>query len=273
MKLYYSGANQPNTPQNDPKKSLGGYLSSTEVPNGRLNNIFNDISPVSKQFNYEEVKGVFIKNTTGAAVNNVTVYSTEGTNTDFKIQLSATTAANFKMEQIGSSKDTPLYGDFYNVGINYSKSLCTITGTLTPNTDVIIAGRYVTVGSTSDNDAFIQNAINVFSTDSTLQIVKVNSTKFYIVYREIGNYTQNPGVISENTVITSTNYSGGEDNSVLISNSLANNGYIALWLKKIIKPGAGLTDEELYAAFKANNFNPVQNQTPISTVNLTIQWD
>jgi hypothetical protein len=42
MVLLYTGAVLPNAPQINADKSLGGYVSSTGVPNGRLANLFSN---------------------------------------------------------------------------------------------------------------------------------------------------------------------------------------------------------------------------------------
>jgi hypothetical protein len=272
MKLYYSGATTLNTPQTDVNKSLGGFMSSSEVPNGRLNNIFNDISSVSRQYAYNEIKGIFLKNTTGSTVNNVLLYTVPKSELGFTMEVAAATAISGKMEQIIVSRDLPLYGDFHNTDSAYAKSLCTITGALAPSSNVVIEGRVVTVDTNNNNDLFIANAIAVFSTDTTLEIVKVSSTQFYIKYRNIGNFTTTPNLFSTGNVISRTAYSGGIDNSALVSNSMANNDILALWFKKTIIPKTTDTDDELYTEFKNNNYRPIQNLTTLNEVALNIQW-
>lgn len=54
MMLYLTGApnswkTSPDAPQNDPRMSLGGYVSSTPVPNGALNVLFDQISLLTLQ--------------------------------------------------------------------------------------------------------------------------------------------------------------------------------------------------------------------------------
>lgn len=42
--VLYSGADSNSKAQNDPLKSIGGYISSSAVPNGSINNIFPPIT-------------------------------------------------------------------------------------------------------------------------------------------------------------------------------------------------------------------------------------
>lgn len=69
MILYYSGAQTPNTPQPDYEKSLGGFVSSSPVPNGGINSIFSNISQLTLEEGAVETRAIFLKNTTGVALN------------------------------------------------------------------------------------------------------------------------------------------------------------------------------------------------------------
>lgn len=44
LKFFYTGASSWNNSQNQPSKSLGGYISNTTVPNGLINSLFSDLS-------------------------------------------------------------------------------------------------------------------------------------------------------------------------------------------------------------------------------------
>lgn len=56
MRVVYSNSPKPNQPQTDPGKSLGGYLSSTPVLNGSLNNVFPSVSNQSLNLKPFEVR-------------------------------------------------------------------------------------------------------------------------------------------------------------------------------------------------------------------------
>lgn len=44
LKFFYTGASTWNNSQNQPSKSLGGYISNTTIPNGLTNSLFSDLS-------------------------------------------------------------------------------------------------------------------------------------------------------------------------------------------------------------------------------------
>ena len=74
MIFYYTGSEFYNAVQNNVEKSIGGYLSSSQVPNQSLNNVFSDISKISKEQGLVETKAIVLKNTTGTDVTNVNLY-------------------------------------------------------------------------------------------------------------------------------------------------------------------------------------------------------
>ena len=63
MKLFYTGAAKFDFPQADAIRSLGGYISATEIPNGSLGNLFGDLSKLTVQQGKPEIRVIAIKNT------------------------------------------------------------------------------------------------------------------------------------------------------------------------------------------------------------------
>ena len=74
IKLYYSGAKSYNAPQINPLNSLGGYLSSTPIPNGENNSVFSDVSLLSIKNKTRECKLIVLKNEL-ANISNVKIWS------------------------------------------------------------------------------------------------------------------------------------------------------------------------------------------------------
>jgi hypothetical protein len=63
LKLFYTGALKFDNPQQDTIRSLGGYISSSEVPNGWIGNLFGDMSKFTVQQGKAEIRVIAIKNT------------------------------------------------------------------------------------------------------------------------------------------------------------------------------------------------------------------
>lgn len=76
--LYYTGAIEDNGIQDSPSLSLGGYISSTQIPNGELNNIFPRITRNLVIKKKRAVRLIVFKNETGATINNLKISSENG---------------------------------------------------------------------------------------------------------------------------------------------------------------------------------------------------
>lgn len=76
MALYYSGANAPGAQQPDPAKSLGGYMSSTQVPNGFLGNVFTVITKNTVANKKKEIRLIILKNFLPAIMTSVRLWTT-----------------------------------------------------------------------------------------------------------------------------------------------------------------------------------------------------
>lgn len=74
MILFYTGSIKPNTPQKDPNLSLGGYISSSIVPNGSLNNLFPDIGLTDLKNVRDETRVIALQNVTGQDINGFTLW-------------------------------------------------------------------------------------------------------------------------------------------------------------------------------------------------------
>lgn len=92
MILLNTGALSANAPQINADKCLGGYPSSTGVPNGRLNNLFPNISKSDVLQKKSVIRMIALKNTTGAAIPLVKIYTQSGTG-HVKMKIAAVASA------------------------------------------------------------------------------------------------------------------------------------------------------------------------------------
>lgn len=113
MILYYTNSEVYNTPQNIPNKSLGGFLSSSPIPNGEVNSLFDIVSFNSLSKNSFNVVGIMLKNTTNGDINNIKFYfnetGIENNIYDYKIGLAQVVNINNQeiMEKISNSQSIP----------------------------------------------------------------------------------------------------------------------------------------------------------------------
>lgn len=98
MQLLYSGAESDNALQFDPNLSLGGFISSSPIPNGKLNNIFPPISRQIASHNIGATRLIVLKNG-GQDVTNLKVWTERGNLSSYQIALVAP-ALNTKGQKV-----------------------------------------------------------------------------------------------------------------------------------------------------------------------------
>jgi hypothetical protein len=106
MILFYTGADAANAPQINAEKSLGGFVSGSPIPNGKLNNLFSSISKSAVLGNKTEIRMIALKNLTGSTVSNLSIY-TNTVGKSAKLQLAA-------VAPMLDSSNNPLFEQLYD---------------------------------------------------------------------------------------------------------------------------------------------------------------
>lgn len=117
--VYYTGAKTPNEPQLNPKYSLGGYVSNSPVPSGRLNNLFENTTYYDiASGQLTACKAIVLKNIGADELSNVKIgiEKTEA-NPDYIVELAFVSLVNGGMEGIASPKDLPYTATFMEANI------------------------------------------------------------------------------------------------------------------------------------------------------------
>jgi len=114
MILLLSGATHKNAQQLDLNKSLGGLVSSTPVPNGRINGLFSDVSNYTINNNSVETVGVFLHNNTENDLANLTLQQIYEENNLCKFEFAVVSVTDTgAMELIGSRFEEPFYANWF----------------------------------------------------------------------------------------------------------------------------------------------------------------
>lgn len=112
MELFYTVSSQEGNVQSKPTNSLGGFCSSSKVPNGSLENLFSEISVYGLQNPQAEYIGLILKNTWGQVTSLSFWMNVPGNSMcKFKIAVVSLTE-NGEMEMIPSVNSKPLYAEF-----------------------------------------------------------------------------------------------------------------------------------------------------------------
>jgi len=112
LKFFYSGAANVDDAQTDPSLSLGGNLSSSEVPNRNLNNIFSDINLANSRAGMIDFRALFIKNTGAENFTKVTLFIKNYSVYVDKVYLGKDQVAGNTIQTISSSIEYPECVDF-----------------------------------------------------------------------------------------------------------------------------------------------------------------
>lgn len=113
--IYYTGAIQHLAIQTDPSKSLGGYISSSQVPNDVLSNIFGTLDYTTIINKLKDTRVLAFLNTTGSIIDNFSVYTItpQGSFAKLKVGLvnnEIDAKCNIPyFEQLPTTNSTPLY--------------------------------------------------------------------------------------------------------------------------------------------------------------------
>ena len=121
MMIYLTGAatslakTQDNS-QSDASRSLGGYISSTPVPNAALNTLFDLISSYTLEKKPKETIAIGLINQFDKPVKDVElkIVTDENHEAVFKIAAVAVSSEDYAMEQIANRYQEPMLADFYD---------------------------------------------------------------------------------------------------------------------------------------------------------------
>jgi len=119
---FFTGADSYLAAQPDKDKSLGGFVSSSPVPNDIIGALFTDVSFYTVTNNLRETKAIVIKNETGSLVTALTTWFENMAVSPFvELEIAAValtedttcTPSTFSMEKISNVRGTPINATFY----------------------------------------------------------------------------------------------------------------------------------------------------------------
>jgi hypothetical protein len=240
MILHLSGASHPESEQRDVMASTGGFISSTAVPNGGVNMLFDDVSCYGMTKHIIDTVGVFLKNDSDQIYNNVVlqqVYDSHlGDDTKcVKFEWAAVEPKdNEYMEKVGNRKLLPYNADFFDPVAKREQATLKI---LTPGQagDVVnVLGVDALLDGNTIEDVVIA-LTNAFEENLDYTLEPKGDDSVYIE-RKAFIFTNDPIelVTPGSATAEPVNFSGGFDEGVLLIEEMLPGDTVGLWIKRTI---------------------------------------
>lgn len=114
IRFFYTNSVEPNQEQGQPTKSLGGYVSSTPVPNNRASALFGMVASYDINQGDETTIAIAANNESANKLTNLT-FSFENKSKFAKFEFALVAVVDDAMEQIAHNDSMPFIGDFIEV--------------------------------------------------------------------------------------------------------------------------------------------------------------
>lgn len=276
MMLYLTGATSSitksgNVPQQDTAKSLGGFVSSTPVPNGELNALFDLVSTYTKEKRRAETIAVALINNTEQYVKNVTMSLVVGNQSiaSFKV---AAVALNeeLAMEHIPNRYAEPMMAEFHSADFQRAWFDMKIHTPANDGETITLLGVDVTVEE-QGVDGTMRAFENAFEFDDGWCCKRYDENTLRFTRRDEWIAPKEPPTeITYETdgvfTATTTTPRNGAVNSVTIideDNNLAPGMGVGLWIKRMIKNSSTPTNEQMISDYINKKILPTEEEVEI----------
>lgn len=259
--IYLTGAQTSlaktqENPQTDAAKSLGGYISSTPVPNAALNSLFDMISAYTLEKRPKETIAVGIINKFDQAVENVELKIVTDENHEAIFKVAAVSVGeDYAMEHIANRYQEPLMGEFHNATFYRAAVDLEVKQPAAEGEEIALYPFNVVISVKESGIEGTWNAFaEAFSNDETYDVKRISEKVFRIEMRDETildtplecSYISTEGFMAE----FSGKFKNKETNSVLLTEHLEPKQAIGLWLQRIIKKNEYKTNEQLLKEYK-----------------------
>lgn len=240
MKLYLSGAQVFKGEQRDVNQSLGGFMSSTPVPNKKLNGIFADVSLFNLKEKTQNVLAIFLYNEGAEAITNITIQNI------YQVQLgkyinqcdfefaAVEMNENGTIELIGSQFEEPFYAEWFDCESRYEDCSLKLLAPGEAGDEFSIFGL---IGTLSGNSikTLQKDLIDIINSSDFIKAEPNGDDSIYIKSTSLVATNQNSDFLtSGNANVQDADLTNGKDGETLISDSLEPGKGIGLWIKRKI---------------------------------------
>ena len=260
--IYLTGAatsltKTQDNPQSDASRSLGGYISSTPVPNAALNTLFDLISSYTLEKKSKETIAIGLINQFDKPVRDIElkIVTDENHEAVFKIAAVAVSSDDYAMEKIANRYQEPMLAEFYDASFYRAAVDFKIEQYASAGEEIALFPFNVSfeVKETGIEGTWLAFE-EAFSNDETYTVKRISETIFRIERRD-EMVLETP---LECSYITTEGFtaeflgklSNKADNGVIIKNELKPKEAVGIWIQRIIKKNHYPTNEELLKEYK-----------------------
>lgn len=262
MMIYLTGAatslaKTQDNPQSDASKSLGGYISSTPVPNAALNALFDLISSYTLEKKTKETIAIGLINQFDKPVKDVElkIVTDENHEAVFKIAAVAVSSDDYAMEQISNRYQEPMLAEFYDASFYRAAVDLKIKQYASAGEEIALYPFNISfeIKETGIEGTWLAFE-EAFSNDETYTVKRISETIFRIERRD-ETVLETP---LECSYITTEGFtaeflgklSNKADNGVIIKEELKPKEAVGIWIQRIIKKNHYPTNEDLLKEYK-----------------------
>lgn len=256
MMLYLTGAqaslkrSQDNS-QTDVNKSLGGYVSSSPVPNNALNVLFDLISSYTLEKKQSETIAIALINQFDYPVQDVElkIVTNDSNEAVFKVA-AVSVGADYQMEQIANRYQEPLNAEFFDASFYRAAVELEVKTPAVEGEEIILYPFNIVINVLESGiEGTWKSFEEAFSNDETYAVKRVTENRFRIERRD---ETTLP-VPLNCSYIASDNFTAEflgkfenkADNSVLIKEIFNPKEAVGIWIQRQPKKNKYVSNEEL----------------------------
>lgn len=277
--LFLTGAsssltNSGGIPQDDPMKSLGGYVSISPVPNASLNSLFDLVSLKSIKEKTKETIAISLINRLNQPVSNINlkIFSDQNAVCSFKVA-AVSLDENYCMEHINNRYSQPMLAEFHDATFTPASVDVEIVKLPIPGEEVNFSPFDVMVQFFESNyDAVINDIIKAFNKKNNYCVKRLNENTFRIerIDDERIDEPFECSFLSSDKAEFKFNGLFGNfyDNEVLISEKLEPNEGIGIWIQREVSRNNAKSDSEII-----NDYNKKIEKETIEKIELIIDYD
>lgn len=279
MMLYLTGAqaslkrSQDNS-QTDVNKSLGGYVSSSPVPNNALNVLFDLLSAYTLEKRQKETIAIGLINQFNYPVKDVElkIVTNDSNEAIFKVA-AVSVGADYQMEQIANRYQEPLNAEFFDASFYRAAVELEVKTPAVEGEEIILYPFNILINVLEGGiEGTWKSFEEAFSNDETYAVKRVTENRFRIERRDETTLL----VPLDCSYIASDNFTAEflgkfenkADNSVLIKEIFNPKEAVGIWIQRQPKKNKYASNEELI-----NEYLQKQIREDLEKVELIISYN